>query len=324
MLRKISSLFYVFRQGLANILHNKLFSLASVATITACLFMFGAFYAVVTNFQHMVMKVEEGVSVTVFFHSEYDLCYIAEGFEHREEYIHPDGQIPTAERLEEIGREIEAREEVSGVKFISDDEAWADFGKEHFGDDYASGYEENPLRGEDNYEVYLSDVSMQDSLVTWLRSLPEVRRVNYDEATATTLTGTNLIIAYVSAGIIALLFAVSIFLISNTVAMGISVRREEISIMRLIGAKDFVVRSPFVIEGILIGLIGSALPLVAIYYLYKLMMEYATTNFAVLSDMLKFMSVEELFRNLVPVSLILGVGIGFLGSLITVRRHLKV
>ena len=160
--------------------------------------------------------------------------------------------------------------------------------------------------------------------MAWLKSVPGIREVNRSDITAEVLTNVNTLISYVSLAIIGILLLVLVFLISNTVAMGISVRREEIGIMRLIGAKDFVVRSPFVIEGILIGLIGSALPLVAIYYLYKLMMEYATANFAVLSDMLKFMSVEDLFRNLVPISLILGVGIGFLGSLITVRRHLKV
>lgn len=324
MLRKISSFLYVFRQGLANILHNKLFSLASIATITACLFMFGAFYAIVTNFQHMVMKVEEGVSVTVFFHSEYDLCYLSEGYEHREEYVHPDGQIPSKERLEEIGREIEAREEVSGVKFISDDEAWAAFGPEHFGEDYASGYEDNPLRGEDNYEVYLSNVSMQDSLVTWLKSLPEVRRVNYDEATATTLTGTNLIIAYVSAGIIALLFAVSIFLISNTVATGIAIRSQEISIMKYIGATDFLVRSPFVIEGMIIGLLGAGIPLIILYQLYQYAMEYLVSRFPMLSTRLGFLPVNEVFSFLTPVCFAIGVGIGFLGSMLSVRKHLRV
>ena len=120
------------------------------------------------------------------------------------------------------------------------------------------------------------------------------------------------------------MLAVSIFLISNTVAMGIAVRKEEISIMKLIGATDFVVRSPFVIEGIIIGIIGSLLPLVAVYYIYNNVIAYASEKFAILSDLLKFLSVEAVFSTLIPIAVAMGVGIGFFGSFSTVRKHLKV
>ncbi|MBQ2101831.1 MAG: ABC transporter permease [Lachnospiraceae bacterium] len=324
MLRKINSLFYVFRQGIANIMHNKLFSLASVATITACLFLFGAFYAIITNFQHMVMNAEKSVSVTVFFHSEYDLCYLNANVEHREDYVHPEGQIPSEVRIEELGREIAAREEVSEVKFTSDEEAWAKFGPEYFGEDYAIGYEDNPLRGENSYEVFLADVSQQDALVNWLYSIPEVRKVNFDESTANTLTGTNLIIAYVSAGIIIVLFAVSIFLISNTVAVGIAVRSQEISIMKYIGATDFLVRSPFVVEGMIIGFIGAGIPLIILFYMYQYALEYVTLRFPTLSSRLGILTAQEIFHFLTPVCLAIGVGIGFLGSVLSIRKRLRV
>lgn len=324
MLRKISSLFYVIKQGFVGIWSNKLFSLASVATIAACLFLLGIFYSVVANFQHIVMKAEEGVSVTVFFHDDYDLCFRSHGCETRNEYYHPEEQIPSPARLEEIGQLIAARVEVSEVKFTSDEEAWATFGPEYFGEDYASGYEDNPLRGENSYEVFLSDVSMQDTLVTWLESMPEVRMVNYDESTASTLTGANLLIAYISMAIIAVLLAVSIFLISNTVGIGISVRREEINIMKYVGATDFFVRSPFVLEGMMIGLLGAAVPLGILYSMYGYALEYLTTNFTMLSSLLDFLPIQEIFKVLVPVSLLVGVGIGFFGSIFSVRKHLKV
>lgn len=323
-MRKISSLFYVIKQGIANIWSNKLFSLASVATISACLFLFGAFYAIVSNFQHIVMKAEEGVSITVFFHDENDLCYRTEGFENREDFVHAEGQVPTMERIEAIGRLIENRAEVSRVVFTNDEEAWATFGKEYFGEDYAIGYEENPLRGENTYEVFLNDVSMQEALVNWLQTFPEVRRINHDETTASTLSGTNLLIAYISLAIIVILLAVSIFLISNTVAVGISVRSDEINIMKYIGATDFFVRSPFVIEGMLIGLLGAAIPLVALYYMYGYAMNYLTTNFAMLSSLLDFLSASDIFSFLVPMCLLLGVGIGFFGSISSIRKHLRV
>ncbi len=314
---KISTLFYTIRQGFANIFRNKLFSLASIATISACLFLFGLFYAIVMNFQHIVRMAEEGVSVSVFFHYEGDIpddC----------KRTHQEGEIPTPERMEEIGQMIASRVEVSNVVFVSDDEAWASFGKKLFGENYNEGYPDNPLEGEDSYQVFLSDVSMQSALVSWLESIPEVRVVRYSAVTANTLSGVNLLIAYMSVGIIFVLLAVSIFLISNTVAVGISVRREEISIMKYIGATDFFVRSPFVLEGMIIGLIGAAIPLSVIYSLYNYVLNYVTQRFSMLSQFLNFMSVEEVFSVLTPVSLVVGVGIGFLGSISTVRKHLRV
>ena len=310
---KISTLLYTIKQGFANIFRNKWYSLASIATISACLFLFGLFYSIVANFQNILKTAEEGVSVTVFFHSEWDGCE-----------SHIDGQIPSEQRIEEIGQEIAKRAEVSDVQFKSADEAWATFGPDYFGEDYAEGFPENPLAGEDSYEIFLSDVSMQDTLVTWLQSIPEVRKVNYSEMTANTLSGLNLLIAYVSMGIIVILLAVSIFLISNTVAIGISVRSEEINIMKYIGATDFFVRAPFVLEGMLIGLIGAAVPLGLIYSLYNYALNYMVNRFMVLSGFLNFLSVDEVFHFLIPVSLGVGVGIGFLGSISTVRKHLHV
>ena len=310
---KISTLLYTIKQGFVNIFRNKWYSLASIATISACLFLFGLFYSIVANFQNILKTAEEGVSVTVFFHSEWDGCE-----------SHIEGQIPSEQQIEEIGQEIAKRAEVSDVQFKSADEAWATFGPDYFGEDYAEGFPENPLAGEDSYEIFLSDVSMQDALVTWLQSIPQVRKVNYSEMTANTLSGLNLLIAYVSMGIIVILLAVSIFLISNTVAIGISVRSEEIKIMKYIGATDFFVRAPFVLEGMLIGLIGAAVPLGLIYSLYNYALNYIVERFLVLSGFLNFLSVDEVFHFLIPVSLGVGVGIGFLGSISTVRKHLHV
>lgn len=313
---KISTLFYTIRQGFVNIFRNKWYSLASIATIAACLFLFGLFYSIVTNFRSIVLKAEEGVSVTVFFHSGKDWCD-----------SHVEGQIPSDARIEEIGQMIASRAEVSDVKFTSDDEAWENFKRDQWGENYeaySKGYLENPLEGDDSYEVFISDVSMQSALVTWLESLPEVRKVNHSALTADTLSGANLLIAYVSVGIIVILLAVSIFLISNTVAIGISVRAEEINIMKYIGATDFFVRSPFVLEGMLIGLLGAALPLWLIYGIYNYALAYIADRFSILNNFLAFLPADEVFGVLTPVSLGVGVGIGFLGSIVTVRKHLHV
>ena len=155
-------------------------------------------------------------------------------------------------------------------------------------------------------------------------SIPEIRKINKSEITAATFSGINALVAYVSMGIIVILFAVSIFLISNTVTIGISVRKEEINIMKYIGATDFFVRSPFVIGGILIGVIGSLIPMGIIYVIYNQVILYVTERFAMLTKLLEFLPVETIFHVLLPVSVAMGVGIGFLGSIITVRKHLRV
>lgn len=299
-MKKIRTFFYTLRQGFSNIFRNKWFSLASVATISACLFLFGIFYAIVANFQNIVKTAEEGVSVTVFFEEEI-----------------------SDERIAEIGDMLSKRVEVSKVVFISAEEAWDGFKKDYLGE-YADGFTENPLKDSANYEIYLSDVSMQSALVTYLESVEGIRRINKSEITATTLSGINALIGYISVGIITILLAVSVFLISNTVTIGISVRKEEINIMKYIGATDFFVRSPFVIEGVLIGLIGAVIPLGLIYVLYNNVILYVVERFEMLSQLLKFLPVETIFNILTPVSIVVGVGIGFLGSITTVRKHLRV
>ncbi len=301
---RISTFFYTLKQGVKNIFRNAWFSLASIATISSCLLLFGIFYAVVMNFQHIVKTAEQGVSVTVFF----------------------DAGL-SEEQIQAIGSQIAKRTEVAKLEFVSADQAWESFQEDYFGENkevYAAGFTENPLADHANYEIYLTDVALQQSLVTWLESVEGIRQVNRSEVTASTLSGMNLLIGYVSIGIIGILLAVSIFLISNTVMIGIQVRKEEINIMKYIGATDFFVRSPFVIEGMLIGAVGACIPLGMIYVLYNSIVSYVVERFTVLSSLLNFIPVDHIFSTLVPVSLAVGIGIGFLGSFNTVRKHLHV
>ena len=165
---------------------------------------------------------------------------------------------------------------------------------------------------------------MQSSLVGYLETLDGIRTINKSEITANTLAGINRLVGYVAIGIIIILLCVSIFLIGNTVTIGISVRKEEINIMKYIGATDFFVRFPFVIEGMLIGAMGSLVPLGIVYLVYNNVIGFVLNKFTVLSSILKFMSVGEIFRTLVPVSICIGVGIGFIGSFTTVRKHIRV
>lgn len=301
---RISTFFYTIKQGLVSIWKNKLFSLASIATMTACIFLFGLFYSIVMNFQSMVKEAESGVAVTVFF----------------------DVGI-SEQRIEEIGELIDQRVEVSHYEFTSAEQAWESFREVYFdgNETAASSFAgDNPLANSASYSIYMNDVSMQDTLVTYLENVDGIRDVKQSELVAKTLTDLNSLIGYISAGIILILLGVAVFLISNTITVGISVRREEIGIMKLIGANDFFIRGPFVVEGIVIGLVGAVIPLGILYALYGKIVLYIGEKFRFISDMMRFLDVQEVFRTLVPVALILGVGIGFLGSQITIRKHLKV
>lgn len=298
---RISTLWYIFKQGLKNIFRNKIFSLATIATVAACVFLFSMFYSVIVNFQNIVMKAQSGVAVTVFF----------------------DDGI-SDEKIQEIGELISKRAEVSNIEFISADEAWESFKDDYLGEYVDTFGDDNPLEDCASYEIYLNDVSMQPALVEYLNSVDGISKVNQSAVAASMLSSVNSLIGIVSMGIILILFAVSIFLISNTVSVGITVRKEEISIMKLIGATDFVVRSPFVLEGLLLGVIGAAVPLVAIYYIYDRAINYVVSHYAALTSILEFLSVQEVFNTLIPIALIMGAGIGFIGSYVTVRRNLRV
>lgn len=295
----LRTFFYTLGQGIKNIFKNGWFTIASLATISACLFVFGTFFLVAVNLDHIVKTAEQGVSITVFF----------------------DEGLPD-EKIKEIGDLIAMRSQVSKVEFISADQAWEDFSKE-LGEN-AEGFTENPLENCANYQIYLRDVSLQSRLVNYLENVEGIRKVNKSDITANTLAGVNMIIAYVSIGMIGILLAVSIFLISNTVTIGISMRQEEIKIMKYIGATDFFVRSPYVIECIIIGLVGSLIPLTVLFYGYNFALEFIEDKFFFIKDIVACIPVFDVFKYLAPISIIIGVGIGFFGSFFTVRKHLKV
>ena len=298
---KISSFFYSIGQGFKSTFKNKWFTLASIATISACLFLFGIFFTLAMNIRYNIKLMEETVSVTVFFD---------EGL--------------SDERIAEIGNIINEHSAVDHTVFVSADEAWDSFKTDYLGE-YADGFTENPLAESENYQIYLKDISRQPELVTYLENLDGVRMVNKSEVTANVFTSFEKSVGLISMIIIVILLFVSVFLISNTVTIGIAVRSEEINIMKYVGATDFFVRAPFVIEGIIIGTIGSLIPLGIIYFSYDNIEMYMKEEFPWLfTQFMRFLPVTDIFHYLLPVSLAVGVGIGFLGSLFTVRKHLHV
>lgn len=301
---RISSLFYSIKQGLKNIRRNLLFSLASVGTIVSCLFLFGIFYCIIVNFRAAMTDIENTVTISVFF----------------------DKGI-SDDNISLIGEQIRLRKEVNTLDFISADQAWEQYAKEKY-EDYdaamAAFAGDNPLKDSASYKITLKDLNNQAEFVQYLKDLQGVRKVLTSEVTADGIAALNSVVTYASIGIIVILLLVSIFLISNTITIGITVRKEEIAIMKLIGATNFFVRAPFIVEGVVIGLVGSLIPLGLVYYLYDHIVQYIIGRYSVVQSLFAFVPIKDLFNVLIPVSAGIGIGLGLIGSLLTTRKHLKV
>ncbi len=301
---RISTFWYCLKQGVNNICRNILFSLASIATVSACIFLFCLFFSIMINVQHVIKNTEGTVGITVFFEAGLD-----------------------KNKITEVGNQIKAREEVKEVAFISAEEAWNEAKKDYFGDmqDLAEGFEEdNPLANSSSYTVYLKDLVDQDKVVDWLKGIEGVRKVNYSRTAAEGMNSLNKVVGVLSMLIIGILLSVAIFLISNTISVAAAFRKNENHIMKLIGATNFMIRAPFVVEGIIIGLVGASIPLIAIYFLYRSTVEYVITKFSILSGLFQFLPVEAIFPYMAATALSLGLGIGFFVSFFTIRKHLKV
>ena len=269
-----STCWYCLKQGLKNICRNIWFSLASVATISACIFLFCLFFSIVANIRFMVHHVESTVGITVLF-----------------------DESLTEEQILALGDEIGKRPEIREMKYVSAQEAWDSFKAEYFAghEELAEGFaEDNPLAGSASYVIFLNDISEQENFVAYLQGITGVRQ------------------------------AVAVFLISNTISVAAAFRRRESQIMRLIGATNFMIRAPFIVEGVVIGLIGAVIPLAGMYVLYTRMVVYLMERFHILSNMLYFIPIGNIYPVMVAVSMALGVGIGFFGSFFTIRRSLKV
>ena len=164
----------------------------------------------------------------------------------------------------------------------------------------------------------------QEATVEKIRAINGVRKVNCSNETARSLESLSKLLGYASLSIIIILLFVSLFLINNTITIGISVRKEEIAIMKLIGAKNMFVRAPFLVEGLVIGLVGSVVPIIILYFMYGALTKYLSEHFLIVKNMFTFVPAGEIFKGLIPLCLIIGIGVGFFGSLITTHKHLKV
>lgn len=307
----MNTLWYCIRQGFRNFNKNFLFSMASTATVAACIFLLCMFLGLVENIANIAMKAEANVGITVFF---------AEPF--------------SEQKKEELRSEIESYGGVKEIRYISADEAWESFKADYFGDkaeELSEAFaDDNPLSESDSFEIFMNSVDDQPGMVEFLKKNPAFRDINYANSLVAALKRMNRWIYILSAVIIGVLFAVSVFLISNTINVAAAFRKRENQIMRLIGATRFMIKAPFVVEGLIIGTLGALIPLGSVYFVYTKASEYLLKQISELSggatlrEIAALIPVEQVFPQMAIAGLLLGVGMGFLVSSVTINKHLRV
>ena len=269
--------------------------------MAACLFLFGVCYSVIANFRSMISKAEQRVGITVFFD---------EGI--------------TDDEISAIGEKIRMRAEIAEIIFTSADQAWEEYKRDKLSPELVETFgDDNPLENSASYTVYLNDISMQDSLVRYIMEIEGVRKVNNKKDVSENLTGINKVLTVLAVAIIVILLGVTIFLISITISTGVSIRKQEISIMKLIGATNFFIRIPYIVEGMIIGIIGAIIPLIILNFSYGVIISALQDNFQLLLSGTEFVEGKDIMKVLIPVSLAIGIGIGFIGSNVTLGRQLR-
>ena len=300
---KYSRLGYFIGEGFSNVFKNKKSTGASLMIMCATMIIFGIFLILGENINHFVEGVESEQGIQVFVKNE-----------------------ATQEQIDELGEKIRAIDGVSTVEFVSKDEALEQM-KERFGDrqDLLEGYE-----GENNiftasYVVTLTDLTKSQAVQDQINTYSDVvKKINSKDEVVTTLINLANGIKIVTGVILVLLIVISIFIIANTIKLTVHARRKEISIMKYVGATNGFIRWPFIVEGMIIGILASIISIIIVGGAYSFIAEkLVNAEFMQLINM-NLISFSDMFNSIIFVYMLLGIGIGVLGSVISMRKYLKV
>ena len=295
------------KDGFRGILRNGLMSLASIGTITACLMILGLTYCVVVNVQSFASSLDGNLGLVAFLKAGV-----------------------TEQEVQQLQQKLDAREDVKDYNYVSPDEAWKEFKQEMLGGDELGNElmgeldDDNPLQNAANIEIFPMQAEDQQAIVDFLEQEPIVRKINYSANASKALASLGNLVTYVGMALMAFLIFVALLLIANTIKLSLYIRRNEINIMKYIGATDGFVRLPFIVEGIFIGCLGAILPTVIIYFGYDSLVSALHTRFIAVTSLVEFVSVSEVMKGLLPIFVVLSVVVGALGSIISIRKHLKV
>lgn len=295
----MGNLGYLTKEGFRNLRVNKLMSVASVTVLFSCLMLIGIAFMLLVNIEAFISGIESENVIMVYVDMEAtDVDYI------------------------KLGNDLRSLDNVASVENVDKEPAYEEILSEL--DEglrtYLSGLEENPLP--DAYRVTVRDMSKFDDVVNEIKHLSSIERVYENSTLARQLEGIRNSVTYISLGMIALLLVVSLFIISNTIKVTMFSRRLEISIMKSVGATNSFIRWPFMIEGIIIGIIAGILAAAAVWGIYEFGLSSLTS---VLSGLGTGVQVE--FIDYAPYLIAAFIGIGVFtavfGSATSIRKYLK-
>ena len=291
---------YLLGEGFKNVFHNKKSSGASLAIMCATMLIFGLFFMIIENLNNAVETLETQQGIQVFIQ-----------------------KTATDAQMEQIGEQIQAIDGVNKVTFVSKEDALNQT-KEKLKDKQAliAGWDEsNPFKA--SYLVTLTDLKLSSQVQDEIKKIDNIDSIQSRDETINGLVAIANGVRIVSAVILTLLVLISIFIIGNTIKLTVHARRKEISIMKYVGATDSFIRWPFVIEGIIIGIVAALLSILVLGIAYSLITNAAANS--IISTMgIKLLSFTDMTTLLVIVYMVLGIGIGALGSSISMRKYLQV
>lgn len=297
---KIRTWGYMIKEGFKNLWRNRMMSLASVGSVTATLMILGMIFILIFNINSMAKGAQEQVnSIQV---------YLMKGI--------------SAERIEEIGDEINKIQGLKSVEFHSKQQA-LDRMKGLFGENKGllEGLEDNPLPN--SYIVYVNNIEESERVVGEIEAISDIESVKFHKDIVGKLINITNFVKIIGLAVIVILIAISIFIIGNTIKLTVAARRREISIMKYVGATNRFIRWPFFIEGTFLGLIGGAIALLIVFFAYKYLYGIAAKNFFVILTAY-LVPAQYVLDNLLLIFIVLGAGIGALGSITSMKKYLKV
>lgn len=290
---------YLTKEGFRNLWSNRLMSFASVAVLLSCLIMIGSAFMMLVNIQSVIDSIEDKNVIMVYV--EQDADDIA---------------------VEKLGHELKLLANVSGIEFVDKETAFKQE-IEALGTDatYFEGVE-NPLP--DLYKVSVDNMESFDSTAKEIEKLENVDSIRDDKDIATVLINVRSTVTYLSIGIIILLMLVSLFIISNTIRITMFSRRLEISIMKSVGATNGFIRWPFVIEGILLGVISAIVSLGAVWGVYEIIKNSISSMLGGIMDISNSLVPFTDYVIIILVAfLAIGILSGVIGSMVSIQRYLK-
>ncbi len=294
---KGASLGYLTREGFRNIWVNRLLSLATVVVLVSCLIIVGSGSLIFLNI-NAVLDLIEGQNIVMV-------------------YVNDDAGD---EATKALGAELQALDNIETVEFVSKEEAF-ERQIESYGDKAALLEGLSADIFPDAYKVTVSDLELFDATVSKITKLDNVLQIHENSDLAGKLASVRNAVTYISAGIVAILFFVSLFIVSNTIRITIYNRRLEISIMKAVGATNTFIRWPFIVEGILLGIFSAVLALVLQYAIYSVAAIWLENVLSMLGG--SVVSFLDYIWYIFGIFAFIGVVIGVFGSIISLNKYLK-